>query len=237
MLKKMISFVAVGAIVYGFAAPRAAWGDIIAVDFNITGEAIPTGNEPDGFLLPVGAFWNALDIGANLGPIRTSDSISSLKLIDGTTTTVTGFNMSGSGTDGYQAFRSGDPNAVRDDVVFLVDGVGFVATMSWEVTGLTPGGSYDLRLFGQSENGNPNNDADFTISNTGGTTINTDDVAVFNSIIADGSGKIVGTLGHTGGASSWSGFEIQGTFIPEPATMSLLAMGGIGVLLKRRRRA
>ena len=47
------------------------------------------------------------------------------------------------------------------------------------------------------------------------------------------------SLNHAGGTSNaWrlDTLDIEYEFVPEPATMSLLAMGGLGVLLKRRRR-
>ena len=41
-------------------------------------------------------------------------------------------------------------------------------------------------------------------------------------------------LGNTGTNENWA-VQLSGT-VPEPATMSLLALGGMAVLLKRRRR-
>ena len=54
------------------------------------------------------------------------------------------------------------------------------------------------------------------------------------SVIADGSGTILGHFGHNGvGESEIGGFQI--TEIPEPTTMVLLGLGGLA--LSRRRRA
>ncbi len=39
----------------------------------------------------------------------------------------------------------------------------------------------------------------------------------------------------TGGGIEWTDFEINGAIVPEPATMSLLALGGIAMLKRRKK--
>ena len=54
-----------------------------------------------------------------------------------------------------------------------------------------------------------------------------------------GEGTTIGTSGGTAGVDAFVVLDASGNgmqIIPEPATMSLLAIGGLGVLLKRRRR-
>ena len=200
---------------------------VISLDFDHGGLGTKSGMEPGGFLGEIGGLWNSLPVAqsAKAGPLQTGDG--SPTLFDVTFEFV-------DGTDSYRTYASSG-DVLRGDVVFLQSGTDQVGPLDWEIAGLMPGLAYDLKFFGQMQDGSPNNAATFLVD--GYDSIFTDDVATFLSVPADTEGKITGSLLHeTGTHSAWSGLQIRGVFVPEPSTGLLAVLAVAGSLLFRSRR-
>jgi len=122
-------------------------------------------------------------------------------------------------------------------------------TMDAVISGLIAGNAYDLYLY-STANGQ-HQGARFTI---GGDTRDveggpgvvgtptsfiaypTDDsnYTLYSGVVADGFGSITFNMTNYQAAAALNGFQIVGTFLPEPSTAMLLGLGGL--LLRRRRR-
>jgi hypothetical protein len=233
----------------GDSTPQGA--GLISLDFNVagstntqTGDVTAANGNADGliFLGQTGA-WNVAQF-PNTGtgaPTSATVSVTGLLDGDGNPTTV-GFTYNTGGAT-YRAILSGSGSALRNDHVFLND----AATLSpatgpiinWEITGLEPGGIYDLILFGQA---GPQNESLFTIF--GNPLINDSEFdGNVTGIIANALGKITGTHERQGFFDSWNGLQIRQRAsapqaVPEPATIALWGMLGlvaVGLHVCRRR--
>jgi hypothetical protein len=107
-------------------------------------------------------------------------------------------------------------------------------SVDWEISGLEPGGVYDLILFGQA---GPANESRFTIF---GNTLTNDSEFDGNAmgIVADALGKITGTHEAEGLFDSWDGLQIRQQVtevaVPEPAALALLGLGVLGMAIRKR---
>ena len=143
--------------------------------------------------------------------------------------------------DAFDAYNKGGLTASS-----ITDWAGNVTRDSWCLTsstaiaeirfeGLTGGASYDLTFYG-SRNTTGTRAMDVAID---GTTQSfncvTEGMTTFTGVTADADGYITVGFGVASGSSYayLSGVEID--LIPEPATLCLLGIGGIGMLIRKKR--
>jgi uncharacterized repeat protein (TIGR03803 family) len=156
-----------------------------------------------------------------------------------------------SGTTLYGTTSSG-PGA-DTGTVFSVPIAGGSATTLATFDGPTPQGALTLvgkRLYGIADGGGADNDGlVYSLPLTGGApativSFTTPDATGndADNLIADGNGDLFGTLDSGGGTdNSGTVFELSPTapgaisLVPEPSSLSLLAIGALGLLGRRRR--
>jgi hypothetical protein len=205
---------------------------VTSIDFDWTGGVIS--GEPThyvGMTLPgqVGAWHNL-----NVGNGNTPDS-PTITTPGGTLTVNTNATPAN-----YRRYNTGS-NVLREDFFYLTDGWGPV---EWELTGLTPGGTYDIILYGRydpsyggyrgadmSVNGSPiAQEAGFT----DGDGYHAEGDWNAPGVVADGTGKITGVFAFGSEAhAEWGGIQFQE--VPEPTTTALLGLGGLALILRRRK--
>jgi hypothetical protein len=132
-------------------------------------------------------------------------------------------------------------NVLREDFFYLNDGQG---PANWELTGLTPNGIYDIICYGRYDpnyggyrgGGMSVNGGTVQTKDNGkdtDTTINEGDWN-FANVQADGAGKIYGSLSHIDdGFAEFGGIQFE--LVPEPSTTALLGLGGLALILRRRK--
>ncbi len=112
---------------------------------------------------------------------------------------------------------------------------------NWEVTGLAPGGTYEMYLYtggydavngGHNADYNLDLDGDGVLDGVGAIVGNTNAPTIVQTV-ADGSGTIVGQFLHNGvGESEVGGFQLVAV-IPEPSSVLLLMAGIVGLFACR----
>jgi len=115
-----------------------------------------------------------------------------------------------------------------------------IASLTVTFANLTPNGHYDITFYG-SYTGAGDHFTDITINsvtqqyNAGGTA--DEGKTTFNSAAADGSGNLAFTIApSSGGTYGFLNVVDISSVVPEPATLGLLAAGGMVLAIRRRRK-
>ena len=168
----------------------------------------------------LGNVWNAAEIAGHQGTSR-NPSFANLLDNEGTTTDV-GFSIGGT-VSGW-ANRNGD--ALVDDYLFVNAG-NADRSATWELTGLTPGATYELIIFGGVAR-----DAAITVDTDGDQSLGNESSVnvtgagyLFEAISAGPDGRIMGAIGPgQSGEANWSGFHlIEGTLERESQSQTVLS--------------
>jgi len=133
-------------------------------------------------------------------------------------------------------------NNVGRDALRLGTFLGGAADIPWTLTGLTPNALYDMTWYNKRESPgaarHPNIGVDgFDAGNGVGASapLDGDKDQNFIGVQADAAGTISGTWFLAGGEQDITAVAGVQVAIPEPATMGLLALGGLSVLRRRRK--
>ena len=202
---------------------------VTSIDFNVGASATHTGEADNsaGLVLTGATTWNAFTLASSSGQEQ------SITTAEGPTFTI---NPGGGGTAFLVLNQiGGAANDLRGDMIAKND----VGDIPWELTGLDPNGLYSLVFFGHP-NYVPNTYPDGSITTidgvgTGATAGASEWDYDFTNVQAVG-GEISGTFVSPAGWNTWSGLQFEQTgVVPEPSTTALLGLGGLALILRRRK--
>ncbi len=173
--------------------------------------------------------WNYLNPPTQSAPSLTASALSQS---NGAATTVS-FTSVGSNFNNHRTAT----NALLNDYLLAL------APGTFTIANLLPGKSYDLYLYSTAGsvglggaftvNGGSPQSATGTVAFTG--YVLGENYLQFFGVTADGSGNINGTFAPgTSGLGALNGFQISGTFLPEPASLSLIAILAVPMLRRNR---
>lgn len=207
----------------------SASASVISIDFGTgkgtaSGDTVTSGGDSDAvnsvgqiFTGQVGA-WNT-DTG-----VAGSDP-QSFATSEGPVFTI---NPAGSAQQSINHTAFTNNNVLRGDYYWLDNPI-----VPWGLTGLTPNGTYNITFFEGSDPGG----ASSTVDGFGAGTADAEGDYDFIGVTADGTGKITGTWDGTdntvGGRQSYGGMQFE--LVPEPSTAALLGLGGLALILRRRK--
>ncbi len=217
-------------------------GELYSVDIQAVGGVIArpmpgtySGVEP---IYGFGDVWNAFDVNGHTG----NTTNQTLNLVDsfGNPSPVN-FTV----IDTVSGWSNNSAEVLVNDYLFV--GVGSAdASSLWEITGLVPGGVYEMYAYGGVGRDaliTVDTDGDGDLSDETPTLVNAGGF-LFADLLPDANGRIlgevaVGTAGN--GEGNWSGFQLRATdlpaVVPEPASASLVLLGlGAAMMRSRRRR-
>ncbi len=168
--------------------------------------------------------------------------------------TVTGITLEVShGTAYHDSGGTGDPHDALVQDYHLQAGGGD-GQANYQITGLDPDSTYEIYMIAPDGTGNGDTNvygADYTVDigtaddvslrATGGTAdaftewVDGRDYIVFTNARSDVNGEFSGTYYQIAGQPHTGLAGVQVVLVPEPATMSLLALGGIAMLRRKRK--
>ena len=128
----------------------------------------------------------------------------------------------------YNGTTSSHATDLFSDFVYLNGG-----TLSWQIDGLVPDSTAYLYFYGTNNVDSGIRGFSMTVQGAN-YAVSGYTGAYVAGIHVDGSGAINGTMTWTGGQASWSGFQLAGSAVPEPATLLLLPAGVLLLALRRR---
>ena len=236
-------------------APAAHAANLVNIDIqptvvsNVGGTPdVMVGTAAGGFPGSPTDAWNKFDVGAGYPtPPPTFNSnltVNNLLKADGATNSGISFSLLANGnpaTSSWSGYSVNSAEDLRDDGLNLFTSGTETTSNSifWQLSGLVPGNSYDLKMFGWSSNTyigtwavtNPILSLDPALQTTGS-------IATFTTVVADGGGLISGSFAKPVNAlqnqTFWTGMQIQfeaveANGVPEPSTFVLAALGLVGL--------
>ena len=185
---------------------------VTSIDFGNGDSQIGEPSHIDGLTLPGAGIWNIMNWSAG--------NVNTIVTAEGPTFSIGSENVGG--------WPNGGTDPLRRDYYLnhATNNPGLV--IPWSITGLTAGASYDLILYSNSS-------GQRGLFKIGAVTApgDSDGDGNFTGVVATG-GTISGTF-ETGGAT-WGTFAgIQFAPVPEPSTTALLGLGGLALILRRRK--